>query len=92
MLGGLLSLTTFDLEGELAGFVPLVKESTIRFRRPALGVVRASASLSDDEVARVRADALDTGVGSSCSRRRSPTPHGEVVATTVGTYQLRRLG
>ena len=35
-------LATFDLDGELAGFVPLVKESTIRFRRPALGVVRAS--------------------------------------------------
>jgi 6-phosphofructokinase len=61
MLGGVLCLATFDLEGELAGFVPLVKESTIRFRRPALGVVRATASLSADEVARVRADALATG-------------------------------
>ena len=37
MLGGVLSLVTFDFDGELAGFVPLVKESTIRFRRPALG-------------------------------------------------------
>ncbi|WP_322921978.1 YiiD C-terminal domain-containing protein [Nocardioides renjunii] len=57
MLGGVLSLATFDLEGELAGFVPLVKESTIRFRRPALGVVRATASLAQDEVDRVRRDA-----------------------------------
>jgi hypothetical protein len=92
MLGGLLSLTTFDLEGELAGFVPLVKESTIRFRRPALGVVRASASLSKDEVARVRADALETGRGEFELEATLTDTAGEVVATTVGTYQLRRLG
>lgn len=63
MLGGVLSLATFDFEGELAGCVPIVKESTIRFRRPALGVVRASASLSDEEVAQVRQEALATGKG-----------------------------
>lgn len=94
MLGGLLSLATFDLtgDGELAGFVPLVKESTIRFRRPAVGVVRASASLSDDEVARVRADALATGKGEFVLEATLTDAAGEVVATTVGTYQVRRLG
>ena len=94
MLGGLLSLTTFDLDegGELVGFVPLVKESTIRFRRPALGVVRATASLSDAEVARVRADALATGKGEFVLEATLTDAAGEVVATTVGTYQLRRLG
>ncbi|HSF37348.1 MAG TPA: YiiD C-terminal domain-containing protein [Nocardioides sp.] len=94
MLGGLLSLATFDLEegGELAGCVPLVKESTIRFRRPALGVVRATASLSDDEVARVRADALATGKGEFVLEATLTDAAGEVVASTVGTYQLRRLG
>jgi thioesterase domain-containing protein len=94
MLGGILSLATFDLEpdGELAGFVPLVKESTIRFRRPALGVVRASASLAEDEVARVRADALATGRGEFVLEATLTDAAGEVVATTVGTYQLRRLG
>lgn len=94
MLGGLLSLATFDLtdDGELAGFVPLVKESTIRFRRPALGVVRATASLSDDEVTRVRADALATGKGEFVLEATLTDAAGEVVATTVGTYQVRRLG
>lgn len=94
MLGGLLSLATFDLDddGELAGCVPLVKESTIRFRRPALGVVRATASLSDDEVARVRADALATGKGEFVLEATLTDAAGEVVASTVGTYQLRRLG
>lgn len=91
MLGGVLSLATFDLEGELAGFVPLVKESTIRFRRPAMGVVRATAALSDTEVARVRADALATGKGEFVLEAVLTDAQGEVVASTVGTYQVRRV-
>ena len=96
MLGGVLSLVTFDFDpasgGELAGFVPIVKESTIRFRRPALGVVRASASLSDDEIARVRRDALATGKGEFVLEATLTDEQGEVVASTVGTYQVRRFG
>ena len=92
MLGGLLALTTFDFDGELAGFVPLVKESTIRFRRPALGVVRAEASLAAPEAARVREDALATGRGEFVLEATLTDAAGEVVATTLGTYQVRRLG
>ena len=91
MLGGVLCLATFDLEGELAGCVPVVKESTIRFRRPALGVVRAVASLSDDEAARVRRDALASGKGEFVLEATLTDAQGEVVATTIGTYQLRRF-
>ncbi|MCW2735369.1 YiiD C-terminal domain-containing protein [Nocardioides sp.] len=91
MLGGVLSLATFDLEGDLAGFVPIVKESTIRFRRPALGVVRAETLLSDEEVARVRRDALETGKGEFVLEATLTDAQGEVVASTAGTYQLRRL-
>jgi thioesterase domain-containing protein len=91
MLGGVLSLATFDFEGELAGCVPLVKESTIRFRRPALGVVRATAELSEDEIARVRTDSLATGKGELVLEATLTDAQGEVVATTVGTYQVRRL-
>lgn len=91
MLGGVLSLATFDFEGELAGCVPLVKESTIRFRRPALGVVRAAAELSEEEIARVRRDALDSGKGEFVLEATLTDAGGEIVATTVGTYQIRRL-
>lgn len=91
MLGGVLSLATFDLEGELAGFVPIVKESTIRFRRPALGVVRAETSLADDEVARVGRAALASGKGEFVLEATLTDAQGEVVASTVGTYQLRRF-
>ena len=92
MLGGVLALATFDFDGELAGFVPLVKESKIRFRRPAMGVVQASASLSDEEVSRVRHDALATGKGEFVLEATLIDGDGEVVATTVGTYQVRRFG
>ncbi len=92
MLGGVLSLATFDLDGELAGCVPLVKESTIRFRRPALGVVRASTSLADEEIARVRSEALASGKGEFVLEAVLTDAQGEVVASTVGTYQVRRLG
>jgi thioesterase domain-containing protein len=89
MLGGVLSLATFDLDpeagGELVGFVPIVKESTIRFRRPALGVVRAEASLSDEEAARVRREALASGKGEFVLEATLTDAQGEVVATTVGT-------
>lgn len=91
MLGGVLSLATFDLEGDLAGFVPLVKESTIRFRRPVLGVVMAEASLADDEVARVGRDARASGKGEFVLEATLTDVQGEVVASTVGTYQLRRF-
>ena len=91
MLGGVLSLSTFDFEGELEGFVPLVKESTIRFRRPALGVVRATAALADPEVARVREAALSTGKGEFLLEATLTDVRDEVVASTVGTYQVRRL-
>ena len=91
MLGGVLAMATFDLEGELAGFVPLVKESTIRFRRPAVGAVRAAASLSEAEISRVRDDALATGKGEFVLEAVLTDAQGEVVASTVGTYQVRRL-
>jgi thioesterase domain-containing protein len=91
MLGGLLSLASFDLEGELAGFVPIIKESTIRFRRPAVGVVRASVELAAAEVGRVRRDALQSGKGEFVLEASLTDADGEVVATTVGTYQVRRL-
>ena len=50
------------------------------------------ASLSDVEVARVRADALATGKGEFVLEATLTDAQGEVVASTVGTYQVRRLG
>lgn len=87
MLGGVLSLVSFDLDG----MVPVVKASSIRFRRPAMGVIRAEVSLSEDEIARVQNDARTTGKGEFELEAVLTDSTGEVVATTVGTYQIRRF-
>jgi thioesterase domain-containing protein len=87
MLGGALSLVTFEL-GDL---VPLVKDVQIRFRRPASSPVRASTSLAPEEAARVLREARETGKGEFILHAELVDESGELVATTVGTYQLRRL-
>lgn len=48
--------------------------------------------MSDDEVARVHDDALATGKGEFVLEATLTDAGGEVVASTVGTYQVRRLG
>ncbi len=87
MLGGVLSLVSFDLDG----MVPVVKASSIWFRRPAMGVIRAEVSLSADEIARVQSAAETTGKGEFELEAVLTDSTGEVVATTVGTYQIRRF-
>lgn len=87
MLGGVVSMTSFELDG----MIPLVKASAIRFRRPAFGVIRAEVSLSEAEIARVQRDAETTGKGEFELEALLTDSRGEVVATTVGTYQIRRI-
>ena len=87
MLGGVLSLASFELDG----MVPIVKDAVIRFRRPAVGVIRAEVSLSHDEITRVQEDARTTGKGEFTLEAVLTDARGEVVATTAGTYQIRRL-
>ena len=59
MLGGALSLATFDP----ARFYPIVKDLRIDFRRPAASAVTARTSLDEAEVDRVLADAERDGKG-----------------------------
>lgn len=87
MLGGVLGLHTFDLEG----FVPIVKRLEIRFLRPALTAVRASASLNDEEIARIEEDARAHGKAEFVLTTEVTDEAGVVVATTEGVYQVRRF-
>ncbi|WP_188111109.1 PaaI family thioesterase [Nocardioides antri] len=92
LLGGLIPRTTFDLEGELAGYVPLVKSSEIKFLKPALGDVTATARLAPEEAERVRREALEKGKSEFVLYAEITDGQGNVVATTRGLYQLRKLG
>jgi thioesterase domain-containing protein len=92
LLGGVIPGATFDLADELAGFVPLLKSSEIRFRRPALGTVTARATLSAEDQERVPREALETGKAEFILEAEIVDAEGTVVAETRGVYQLRRFG
>ena len=85
MLGGALSLATFDP----ARFYPIVKDLRIDFRRPATSTVTARTALDATEVDRVLADAERDGKGQFVLRSELTDEDGAVVATTEGTYQIR---
>jgi len=92
LLGGIIPGTTFDFEGELSGFVPLVKSVEIRFLRPALGAVQASAAMSPEDQERVPREALANGKAEFVLEAEIVDANGTVVAATRGVYQVRRLG
>lgn len=88
MLGGVLGLNTFDLEG----FVPIVKSMEIRFLKPATTGVRAATSLPEEEIVRVESEARATGRAEFRLTAEVTDESGVVVAVTEGTFQMRNLG
>lgn len=92
VLGGLIPGTTFDFEGELAGFVPLVKSVEIRFLRPALGDVQARAEMAPEDRERIPREALANGKSEFVLEAEIVDAAGTVVAATRGVYQVRRFG
>lgn len=91
LLGGVISRATFDLDGELAGFVPLVKSMEIHFRRPAIGTVWARAELAPEDLERIPRQALEHGKADYTLAAEIVDAEGTVLVTTTGVYQLRRF-
>ena len=87
MLGGVLGLNTFDLDG----FVPIVKSMEIRFLKPATTGVRAATSLGEEEIARVESEARATGRAEFRLTAEVTDEAGVVVAATEGVFQMRKL-
>jgi thioesterase domain-containing protein len=86
MLGGVLAQVTFDG----TAYAPIVKGADIRFLRPARTRVRASTSLSEDEIAQVTATADEHGKADYVLQTEVVDEEGTVVATLRGDYQLRK--
>lgn len=87
VLGGVLASTSLVLEGA----VPLVKQLTIDFLRPATTAVTARARLEEETITRVLAETAAHGKSDFVLATEVEDEHGTVVARTSGTYQLRRL-
>lgn len=83
--GGALFLTSFDVQR----FYPIVKEMNLRFRRPATGDIRVEARLKSAEIERLQREAEDQGKAEFTLELQLTNEAGEVVAESVGLYQLR---
>lgn len=86
MLGGALFASGFDVDR----FYPVVKDLQIRFLRPAMSDVRAEASLGEVEMARLADEAARDGRAEFVLEATITDAEGTLVATTTGTYQIRR--
>ena len=88
LLGGLLPPVTWDI----TGYVPVVAGLDIKFRRPAYGTIRATDTVADEDVARVREELAAGEPNVRFPLSSSLTDEsGTEVATTAGRYTLLKL-
>jgi thioesterase domain-containing protein len=88
VLGGIIPLITFDR----SKYFPLVKNLDIQFVAMAKSDVRAEATLDDQTIARVEAEAAERGKADFTLEAVVTDADGQTVATTRGLYQLRAIG
>lgn len=87
VLGGIIPLITFDR----SKYFPLVKSLDIQFVAMAKSDVHAQASLDDETIARVEAEAAERGKADFTLEAVVTDADGQTVATTRGLYQLRAI-
>ena len=85
ILGGIIAIASFDA----AKFYPLVKKVDIEFTGMARTDLRAEASLDEDELSRVEAEAAEKGKADFMLDAVVRDEAGQTVAVTRGLYQLR---
>lgn len=90
-LGEALGAVVFAANFDVGRFTATVKDVQIRFRRPAMTDVRAEASLDANEIARVTREADSAGKAEFVLDAELTDTAGVVVATTHGTYHVRKL-
>lgn len=88
VLGGAIHFATFDVSTHY----PLVRSLTIDFLKPGTGKLSASTSMTEDEIARIRAEASPDAKVPFVVETEVVGEDGTVVATTRGDYQLRPFG
>ncbi len=86
--GGALFLTTFDV----SRFYPVIKEMSVRFRRPARTEITVEMGLSEEDARRIQQEAEAHGKADYVLEGELKDAHGEVVALSRGVYQIRVSG
>ena len=85
--GGVLALLEFGTE-----YVPILKEMTISYLKPAQSDVTVEFRLSQEELARLKSDADSRGKADFTQQGELRDQQGELVARATGLYQLRKKG
>lgn len=88
VLGGAMSFASFDSSTHY----PLIRGMQISYLKPGMGALTASASLDDETIERVLAEAGTDKKAPFELRAEITDENGVVVATTVGDYQIRPFG
>lgn len=86
--GGAIFVTSFDAKR----FYPIVKDMSIRFRRPAKTDVTVEVRLDETAAAEIQARADRDGKADYEWECELKDDTGEVVAITKNVYQLRKIG
>jgi len=85
--GGALFMVSLDY----TKYYPIVADLSIRFRRPATTDITVEASMTEEEVARIEADADKDGKAVYILELELKDATGEVVAIGRGTFQARKI-
>jgi thioesterase domain-containing protein len=86
--GGSLFFSAFDV----TKCYPIVTEMSIKFLKPAKTAVTVEATLSDEEIERVKREVAEKGKSVYILELQLKDESGEVVATTTARYQARAHG
>jgi thioesterase domain-containing protein len=86
--GGALFLSSFD-----AGkFYPIVTDLQISFKKAVKSDATVEICMEDAEIERIQAEATTNGKALFELRGELRNADGELVATSVGQYQMRQIG
>lgn len=86
--GGTLFETTFDR----SRYYPIIKEQSIRFRRPATTDLTVEMTMTPDEAAAIAAEADHNGKADYTRTVELIDTEGTVVAISTNEYQMRAIG
>jgi hypothetical protein len=86
-MGGAISGVAFDLEQ----FFPIVKDITIKFRRPAVTDVTLELTMGEDEADRIQQEAQEKGKADFTLDLELKDTNGETVSLVHGVWQIRKI-
>ena len=85
--GGAIHLVSMDF----TKFFPIVKEVSIRFRRPAMTDITMEVTMTEQDAKRLEAEAEEKGKADYELKLELKDQNGETVAEVKGVWQIRKI-